>query len=74
MSSDHCSQIDLLERIHKFVVVGASNELTDEHWADFERLLRENDDACRLYGQYVDVSVLLPAILSSMPNEDSPTC
>ena len=39
MSRDHCSQVDLLERIHKFVVVGASNELTEEHWTEFERLL-----------------------------------
>jgi hypothetical protein len=73
MNSGPSAQIDLLERIHKFVVVGASNELTDEHWAEFERLLRENDDACRLYAQYVDMSVLLPAILSSSGDEESPT-
>ena len=39
MSGDHCSQIDLLECIHGFVVAGESNELTEDHWTDFERLL-----------------------------------
>ncbi len=70
--SDPCAPVELLERIHAFSVRGANDELTEEHWADFERLLRENDDACRLYGQYVDVSILLPAILSSIPAEATP--
>ena len=71
--SDPCAPVELLERIHAFSVRGANDELTEENWADFERLLRENDDACRLYGQYVDVSILLPAILSSIPAAAAPS-
>jgi hypothetical protein len=67
MSDMHGSQIGLSERIHNFVVAGVGHELTDELWTDFERLLRESDDACRLYLEYVDVSVVLPTILSSIP-------
>ena len=70
MSGSYASQTDLRKSIHDFLVAGASNELTDESWADFERLLRENDEACRLYAGCVGISVLLPSILSSMPNED----
>ena len=71
MSSPRCSQIDLRKSVHKFVVAGASDELTEELWTDFERLLREDDDACRLYVEYVGISVLLPSILSSIPDEES---
>ncbi len=72
MNNNPRSPIDLRKSIHDFVVAGASNELTEELWTDFEQLLRESDDACRLYAGYVDISVLLPSILSSMPDEASP--
>ncbi len=71
--SDPLMPIEILERIHEFSVRGANDELTEEHWAEFEQLLRENDDACRMYGQYVDVSGLLPAILSSLSAETAPS-
>jgi len=71
MSDACCSQLGLPERIHNFVVAGVSNELTEEHWANFEQLLRESDDACRQYLEYVNISVVLPNILSSIPDEDS---
>ena len=73
MSGTHCSQLGLFESVHNFIVAGSNNELTDEHWTNFERLLRESDDACRLYAQYVGVSVLLPSILSAISNEESPS-
>ena len=69
MSSDHCSRLDLFKRIHDFVVAGAGNELTEDHWSDFERLLQENDDACRLYLEYVEASDLLQSILDTMSKE-----
>jgi hypothetical protein len=72
MSSTPFSDSDLRKSIHDFVVAGAGNELTEELWTDFERLLRGSDDACRLYAGYVGISVLLPAILSSTPDEESP--
>src|SRR5664280_1886003 len=71
MSSDHRLQIDLLERIQNFVVDCECNELTDDHWTDFERLLRENDDACRAYAQYMGVSALLQSVMDTTPDEDS---
>ena len=52
-------------------MAGESNELTEDRWTDFERLLCENDDACRLYAEYMDVSVFLPAVLEAMPDKDS---
>jgi len=67
--SDSCMKIEILERIHEFSVRGANGDLTEEDWVGFEQLLREDDDACRMYGQYVDVSTLLPAILSSLSSE-----
>jgi hypothetical protein len=71
MSSDYCSQLELFDCIHNFVVDGASNELTESHWNDFERLLREDDDALRLYIEYVEESDLLQAIMDATPDEDS---
>ena len=48
-----------------------SDELTDDRWTDFERLLCESDDACRLYAEYMDVSFFLPSVLEAMPDKDS---
>jgi hypothetical protein len=71
MSGTRYSDVDLREAVHGFVMAGATGELTEQQWTDFERLLRESDDACRLYAQYVGISVLLPPILSSVPDEES---
>ena len=59
MSSEYCSQPGLFDCVHNFVVAGANNELTEEHWSDFEQLLQENDDAFRLYIQYMEQSDLI---------------
>jgi hypothetical protein len=69
MTNSHCSQIDLRERIHGFVVAAENDELTSGHWMDFERVLSESDEACRLYAEYMDVSLSLSAILETMPDE-----
>ena len=71
MSSHLCSQPGLLHSIHDFVVAGVSNDLTEGHWSDFERLLRENDDAFQLYVEYVEDSDLLQAVMDATPDEDS---
>lgn len=73
MSDIHCSQADMRESIHGFAVAGATNELTEELWINFERLLRESDDACRLYAGYVGISVLLPSILSAVSDDEAPS-
>ena len=73
MSETDCRQLGVFENVHNFIVAGSNDELTDEHWTSFERLLQESDDACRLYAQYVGVSVLLPSILSAISSEESPT-
>ena len=73
MSNSRGSQIDFLERIHRFVVAGESNELADDQWTDFEQFLWENDDACRLYVEYTGVSALLPTVMDALPNKDFPS-
>ena len=52
-------------------MAGENNELTADHWASFEALLRESDDACRLYFEYVEESDFLQTIFDAMPDEDS---
>jgi hypothetical protein len=63
MNGSLSSQEALLERIHAFIVATESNELTEDHWTSFEHLLRESDDACRLYAKYMDMSAMLPSVL-----------
>jgi hypothetical protein len=61
---------DVFAKVHDFLVAENSGELTREGWVEFERYLEENDDACRVYAQYVGVSVLLPSILAAVSKED----
>ena len=70
MSGDQCQQIDLFESVHGFVVAGASDDLTDRQWSDFERLLQESDHARHLYAKYVSTLVLLPSVLTSMSDSE----
>jgi hypothetical protein len=72
MSDVRGPQIGLPERVHEFVVACTTDDLTDDHRTAFEQLLRESDDACRLYLKCVDISVALPSILSAIPDEESP--
>ena len=72
MSGDPCPQIDLFEFVHGFVVAGASDDLTDRQWSDFERLLQESDRARHLYAKYVSTLVLLPSVLTSMSDSELP--
>jgi hypothetical protein len=65
-------QPELFDSIHDFAVAGANNELTEGRWSDFERLLQENDEAYRLYIQYMVQSDLLRAVMDAMPDEDIP--
>jgi hypothetical protein len=55
----------LIERVHNFVVAGENNALTERDLADFELLLQENEQACRLYVEYQQMSVLLPDVMDS---------
>jgi hypothetical protein len=71
MSGNHSSQPGLFDTIHDFVVAGISNDLSESQWLEFERLLRENDDACRLYVEYVEQSDLLQAIMDATLEEAS---
>ncbi len=71
MSSNHCSQLDLFDHIHDFVVASADRELTKDQWAKFEEFLWENDDACQMYLEYAQESNVLQTILESMPAENS---
>ena len=71
MSDTRQSQQELLERIHRFAVAGESNEVAEDDWSDFEQLLIDNDDACRLYVAYMGVSALLPAVIDGWPDPDS---
>ena len=60
---------DPFDRVHDFLVASAGNEVTEQQFADFERLLEEDDRACRLYAKYVEASVLLPSILASVSDD-----
>ena len=72
MSGD-CQQLECLKRIHDFVVAGVGNELTEGHWVEFERLLSENNDACRLYFEYVEETCFLQTVLQMTPNKEFPS-
>lgn len=67
MTSHSNAQPGLFDTIHDFVVAGISNDLTEADWIAFERLLRENDDACRLYVEYVEQSDILQALMDAVP-------
>jgi hypothetical protein len=73
MNADHCPQTDLLERIQNFVMDGECGELADRQWAEFEGLLRESDDACRTYAEYMGVYALLRDVLDAAPDDSSPS-
>ena len=70
MTGNQSLPINLLEYIHGFVVASDCNELTEDRWANFEQLLRNDDDACQLYVEYMDVAILVPYILDTMPDEE----
>ena len=70
--SDNRTPIDLIESIQDFIAAGQNGELTDDRWAEFVHLLGENDDACQLYVKYMDMSMLLPSVLASLPDDDHP--
>ena len=70
--NDHDSlPADVLERIHGFVVASEGNEVTEAELADFEQFLKANDDACRLYVEYLNVSMLASYALNTMPEDGS---
>ena len=70
--SDHFDSAgSLSDRVHEFIVASATGEVTNELRMEFEQLLRESDEACRLYLQGVDYSVLLPSVLAAIPDETS---
>ena len=72
MSAEHSTYSDLIDRISEFVVDGEANGLTDANWTEFERLLRDNDDACLAYVEFMGVSVALRQVVDAMPAEDPP--
>ncbi len=71
MSSQTSKNDDLFERIHGFVMAGATDELDECRLIEFERLLDASDDACRAYAEYMHASMLLPSILQGI-HEDEP--
>jgi hypothetical protein len=73
MSGEHSPQIDLLDRIQDFVVDAECGEMADQQWAEFEGLLREDDDACKAYAEYMGVYALLRDVLDAAPDEGSPS-
>ena len=70
--SDDRTPIDLIASIQDFIAAGQNGELTDDRWAEFVHLLGENDDACQLYVKYMDMSMLLPSVLASLPDDEAP--
>ncbi len=70
--SDPKTPIDLVESIQDFIAAGQNGELAGDQWAEFVQLLQENDDACRLYVKYMDMSMLLPSVLASLPDDEAP--
>jgi len=66
MSDGQQTLPDVFERIHRFAVASHSGQLTEELVADLEQLLMESDEACRLYVQYMDTTVLLPRVLEGL--------
>jgi hypothetical protein len=72
MNGGHNHNSDVFESVHRFVAAGAGDDLTDSQWADFERLLREDGDAKRIYAKYVSMLVLLPSVLDSVGDDESP--
>ena len=71
MNRNPSPPVDVLERIHRFVVASESNQLAEDQMADFEQFLRADDDACRLYVEYMNVSTLTSYALDTMPKEDA---
>lgn len=63
------SEIKLFDQVNRFVVAASNDELTHEEWVAFEHLLRESDDACRLYFEYVEESDFLQTMFDSTPEE-----
>lgn len=72
MSDGQPAPPDVFERIHRFAVASQSGQLTEELVADLEQLLMESDEACRLYVQYMDTTVLLPRVLEGLCGEEEP--
>ncbi len=70
--SDPKTPIDLIGSIQDFIAAGQNGELAGDQWAEFVQLLQENDDACRLYVKYMDMSMLLPSVLASLPDDEAP--
>jgi len=71
MNATHDSQCELLERIHRFIVAGEGNALTESQWADFEQLILDDDEACRLYVEFMGISALLPAVMDALPDKNA---
>lgn len=69
MSADRHPSPDVFERVHRFAVASLNDELTEELVAALEQLLLESDEACRLYIQYVDTTLLLPRVLGGLGSE-----
>ena len=63
------SKMDLFESVDRFVMAAASDEPAAELGADFERMLQESEDACDLYIDCVQMSLLLPSLLAGEPEE-----
>lgn len=69
MNSELCQNSELWERIEAFVAAGQYGEVTELQLAEFEQLLRDNEEAQDLYADLVEMSVLLPHALTGMLGE-----
>ncbi len=61
---DDSGRRDHFELVHGFVTASREGELTECEIADFEQLLRENAAVRRLYSEYLEVTLALPALLA----------
>jgi hypothetical protein len=71
MNNAFSSESDLFEHIHNVVDDISKNGVTEEEWFDFEQLLMENDDAFRMYFEYMGDSSLLQNIMDATVEDSS---
>ena len=65
------AQDGLYDRIQDFVLDGVTNGLSKDNLTEFEKLLLENDDACRLYCKCVAESDIMQVVMDMISVEDS---
>ena len=62
---------DLFESINRFLTASVSNDPTAATGVDLSKMLEASDEACDLYVECIHMSLLLPSLLASAPEEES---